>query len=307
MQISFLGYSQSSELSVEKIMQDPSWMGTFPSNVEWSEDSETIYFGYNLEKDVADSIYKIELSQLSTIRKSTPSEQRNNISQRGDYNKDRSKKVFVQDGALMLYSAKNNFSKTLLELGEDISNPQFQQNETLVSFELGDNLYLYNLEKGSLKKLTSIKEGKDHSIEDTELSKKDEWLEKDNLELLKVVLERKQKIDSSKAYNSRIKKEAFTFYTGKRSVSNLQLSPNGKFATFNLITRADNKNTNVPNSVDASGYTVDLNSRPKVGDDITQIEMAIYNFAKDTVYMVKTDALPGITDLPDYVADYPDK
>lgn len=305
--ISISGYSQSSELSVEKIMQDPSWMGTFPSNVKWSEDSKTIYFDYNLESDVVDSIYKIDLSKLSTILKSTPLEQKENISQRGDYNIDRSKKVFVLDGALMLYSAKNNSSQTLLELGEDISNPQFQKNETLVSFELGDNLYLYNLEKGSLKKLTSIKEGKDHAIEDKELSKKDEWLEKDNLELLKVILERKQKVDSSKAYRSKVKKEAFTFYTGKRSVSNLELSPNGKFATFNLITRADNKNTKVPNYVDASGYTVDLNSRPKVGDDITKVEMAIYNFSKDTVYMVKTDALPGITDLPDYVTDYPDK
>ncbi len=305
--LSFSGYSQSSELTVEKIMQDPSWMGTFPSNTKWSEDSKTIYFDYNLEKDESDSIYKIELSQLSNIQKVTPSEERNKISSRGDYNKDRSKKIFVQDGVLMLYSAKDNSNKTILELGESIYNPNFQQNEDFISFELEDNLYLYNLAKGSLKKLTSIKEGKDKSKEDKDLTKKDEWLEQDNLELLGVVLDRKQKEDSSKAYLSKIKKEPFTFYTGKRSVNNLQLSPSGKYATFNLITRAENKNTLVPNYVDASGYTVDLNSRPKVGDDITKVELAIYNFTKDTIYMVDTDALPGITDLPDYVSDYPDK
>jgi dipeptidyl aminopeptidase/acylaminoacyl peptidase len=59
--------------------------------------------------------------------------------------------------------------------------------------------------------------------------------------------------------------------------------------------------------VDASGYTVDLNARSKVGDDITKVELAIYNFVKDTVYLVKSDDLPGISDLPDYVSDYPDK
>ncbi len=288
-------------------MQDPSWMGTFPSNINWGEDSKTIYFDYNLEKDPSDSIYKIELAQKDNIKKVSFLEQQNRISSRGDYNKDHSKKIYIKDGNLLLYSAKDKSTKTLLELGENISNPNFQQNEDLISFELEDNLYLYSLKNGSLKKLTSIKKGDDKTNKNKDLSKKEEWLEEDNLGLLRVVLERKQKEDSSKAYQNKIKKEAFTFYTGKKSVTNLQLSPNQKYATFNLITRADNKNTIVPNYVDASGYTVDLNARSKVGDEITKVELAIYNFIKDTVYLVRTDALPGITDLPDYVGDYPDK
>jgi len=305
--LSFQGIAQTSELSVEKIMQDPSWMGTFPSNINWSEDSKTIYFDYNLQKDPSDSIYKIQLSQQGTIAKVSLEEQLNKISSRGDYNKDHSQKIFVKDGSLMLFSAKEKATKTLLSLGESISNPNFQQNEDLISFELEDNLYLYDLKKGSLKKLTSIKKGDDKTKDDKDLSKNEEWLEEDNLSLMGVVLERKQKEDSSKAYQSKIKNEDFNFYTGKRSVSNLQLSPNAKYATFNLITSADNKNTIVPNYVDASGYTVDLNARSKVGDDITKVELAIYNFAKDTVYLVKSDDLPGISDLPDYVSDYPDK
>lgn len=305
--ITFSGVAQQSELSVEKIMQDPIWMGTFPSNINWSEDSKTIYFDYNLENDPSDSIYKIELSKQSEILKVSPKEQITNIATRGDYTKDHSQKVFVRDGSLLLYSTKDRSTKTLLELGESISNPKFQANENLISFQIDDNLYLYNLKVGSVKKLTSIKEGEDKTKAKKEASKKEEWLEKDNLGLLAVVLERKQKEDSSKAYKNKIKKEAFTFYTGKRSIANLQLSPNAKYATFNLITRADNKNTIVPNYVDASGYTVDLNTRSKVGDDISKVELAIYNFAKDTVYLVETLELPGISDLPDYVSDYPEK
>jgi len=305
--ISFKASAQTSELSVEKIMQDPSWMGTFPSNINWSEDSKTIYFDYNLAKDPSDSIYKIQLSQLETISKVSLEEQLNKIFTRGDYNKDHIKKVFVKDGDLMLFSAKEKTTKKLLVLGESISNPNFQQNEDLISFEMEDNLYLYDLKNGSLEKLTSIKSGEDKSKDDKDLSKKEEWLEKDNLELMGVVLDRIQKEDSSKAYQNKIKKEAFNFYTGKRSVTNLQLSPNSKYATFNLLTRAENKNTIVPNYVDASGYTVDLNARSKVGDDITKVELAIYNIVKDTVYLVQANDLPGISDLPDYVSDYPDK
>lgn len=305
--LSFEGHSQTSELSVEKIMQDPSWMGTFPSNIKWSEDSKTIYFDYNLEKDPSDSIYNIEVSNLSKISKASVSDQKNNIASYGDFNNSRTKKVFIQEGKLMLYNSKENENEMLLELGEAISNPTFLKNEDLISFELDDNLYLYDLNKGSLKKLTSIKKGENKSQKEEKLEDKENWLKEDNLKLLEVVLEREQKNDASDAYRKSIKKEPFIFYTDKRSVSNLQLSTDSKYATFNLITRAENKSTIVPNYVDASGYTVDLPARTKVGEDITKVELAIYNFEKDTVYMVKTENLPGIKDLPDYISDYPDK
>ena len=303
--LSISGMAQTNELSVEKIMQDPSWMGTFPSNIEWSEDSNTIFFDYNLAKDPADSLYKIDLSELSKISKVSAQEQRHQISSNGDYNKDHSLKIFVKDGILQLYSAKEKSAKNLLELGPTISNPKFQQDENLVSFEMEDNLYLYDLKKGSLRKLTSIKSGKDTSKEEKELSKKEKWLEADNLGLIKVISSRKAKVDSSKAYATRSKKEPFTYYTGQRSVTNLRLSADAKFATFNLITREENKPTIVPNYLDESGYTVDLKARPKVGENITKVELAIYNFAKDTVYLAKSEKLPGITDLPDYISDYP--
>ena len=35
------------KLSVDKIMRDPVWMGVSPSNIQWSEDSKTVYFQWN--------------------------------------------------------------------------------------------------------------------------------------------------------------------------------------------------------------------------------------------------------------------
>ena len=35
------------ELSVEKIMKDPKWMGTFPSDIQWDEKGQFVYFKYN--------------------------------------------------------------------------------------------------------------------------------------------------------------------------------------------------------------------------------------------------------------------
>ena len=56
--------AQTSALSVEKIMQDPKWMGTFPDRINWGPQSKTIYFNYNPEENPSDSLYKIEVSNL---------------------------------------------------------------------------------------------------------------------------------------------------------------------------------------------------------------------------------------------------
>jgi dipeptidyl aminopeptidase/acylaminoacyl peptidase len=301
-----LVFSQESSLTVEHIMQDPEWMGTFPSNIRWAEDSKTIFFNYNLQKDPADSLYKISLNAQDQILKVPFEEQKKEISGAGDYNKKRDKKVFVKDEALMLYDVKSNNSKKLLELGDRIGNPQFLSDENKISFSLNDNIYVYDLKTGSLEKLTNISSG-EKKKEDPELGTKDDWVKTENLGLLEVVREREDKREAGKAYRAQTQGEPFTFYTGKRSISNLQLSPDGSYATFSLITRPDSKRTDVPNYVDASGYTVNLPARSKVGDDPSKVEMAIYNIAQDTVYMVETKELPGLQDLPDYTSEYPDR
>ena len=60
-----------SELSVEKIMKDPKWMGNFPSNVRWDEQGKHILFNYNPEGNPSDSLYKIAVSKTDQIEKVT--------------------------------------------------------------------------------------------------------------------------------------------------------------------------------------------------------------------------------------------
>ncbi len=299
-------FAQQSELTVEQIMQDPSWMGTFPSNVRWSEDSKTIFFNYNLQKDPSDSLYRISLNNLSGIEKVPFEEQKDEISGAGDYNKDRSQKVFVKDGALMLYNTKTNSSRHLLELGDRISDPKFLMDGNRVSFVFNNNLFVYNINNGSLEKMTNIRTG-DSQDRDKKLDTRDDWVKTENIGLLEVVRQREDKREASTEYRRKTAGEPFTFYTGKRTISNLQLSPDATYATFNLITRADNKRTDVPDYVDASGYTVNLPARSKVGDVPSKIELAIYHLEKDTVIMAKSGNLPGLKDLPDYTSDYPDR
>ena len=62
------GFSQQLEkLTIEKIMRDPKWIGSSPSNLQWTNDGQFLYFNWNPEKAAADSLYYIS-SPISVFR-----------------------------------------------------------------------------------------------------------------------------------------------------------------------------------------------------------------------------------------------
>ena len=298
-----------STLSVEHIMRDPKWMGTFPSRASWSDDSQTIYFSYNLDKDPADSLYKISLSNKGTIAKVGWKEMKTNERDDEDFNADKSLRVYQKDKKLMLEEMSTGTSKILIEWPENFSSPKFLVNDQEIAFTSKSNIYIWNRANNSVRKATNIStETKPQDKSKNE--EKVQWLEAENLELLQVVNERKEKDKLRKEYRESFngpEKDEFVYYTDGKSPGNLQLSPDGKYATFSIYNSSNNKNTIVPDYVDASGYTVDLNTRSKVGTTPTKIDIGIYDLERDTVYFLSGANLPGITDLPDYVKDYPDK
>lgn len=299
-----------SPLTVDYIMRDPSWMGTFPSAPSWSEDGKTIYFQYNLEKDPADSLYKINLSEPSQIKKVSWSEEKTLTKNSLVSNNQNTLRMYREGQKIMIQDLKKGTFSVLLEWFEPVSNLQFQANDNQISFVSGGNIYLFDRSSRSIQKVTNIVNGtKPAAGSQGDAESKVSFIESENLSLLQVVKERKDKQSQSRAYRNSIREVSsdFAYYTGGKSPSGLQLSPDGNFATFSLFTPSSNKNTKVPDYTAASGYTEDLNARPKVGTSPSKVEIGIYDLTRDTVYFVQTSDLPGIKDLPDYVKDYPDR
>jgi dipeptidyl aminopeptidase/acylaminoacyl peptidase len=299
-----LAFAQS--LSVEKIMQDPKWMGTFPSNISWDEKGETLYFNYNPEGNPSDSLYKINIKTPDKIEKVSLEERRSLIPSNADTNLSKTQKVYTSNGDLILFDKNTGEKTTLVSFGDRISNAKFLWDERKIAFQANNNIYVLDRSNGKLSKITRISAGTKPETKPENLEQREQWLKEDNLQLLEVVRQRDENQKASELFNKSITpKEPFTFYLGNKQLSNLTLSPDGSFVTFNLVSRAENKGTVVPDYTHVSGYTTNLNTRSKVGDKPSKIELAVYNLKKDTVYIVKTDDLPGIKDLPDYVKDYP--
>ncbi|MFC5623730.1 S9 family peptidase [Algoriphagus winogradskyi] len=308
--IVFLQAHAQSTLSVDYIMRDPKWMGTFPSSASWSDDSQTIYFRYNQANDPADSLYKLTLANKAAISKVSWTEMRANERNGEEFNADKSLRIFQEGKKLKLETMATGVSTLLLEWPENFSNAKFMANENEISFASKNNLYVFNRSTKTVKKVTNISTESKPKEKSKSGEEKVAWLESENLELLTVVKERKEKDKMRREYRDAFRdseEEEFTYYTEGKSPVNLQLSPDGNYATFSIYTSSSNKNTIVPDYVDASGYTTDLNTRSKVGTTPTKMEVGIYDLTRDTVYFISTSDLPGIKDLPDYVTDYPDK
>ncbi|MEB2775823.1 S9 family peptidase [Algoriphagus sp. D3-2-R+10] len=308
--IALLQAHAQSTLSVEHIMRDPMWMGTFPSSASWSDDSQTIYFQYNLANDPADSLYKLNLTDQASISKVNWKEMKANERSEEDFNADKSFRIYQIDKKLMLEDMASSTSSLLMEWPENFSDPKFMSNEMEISFISKSNIFVFNRSTKTVRKVTNISTESKLKDKSENEDEKTDWLESENLELLGVVRDRKEKAKRRRDYRESFRdseEDEFIYYTDGKSPVNLQLSADGNYATFTIYNSSENINTKVPDYVDASGYTVDLNARAKVGSTPTKTDVGIYDLQRDTVYFISSSELPGIKDLPDYIIDYPDK
>ena len=303
--LSLIGYFSKAQnalnLSVEKIMQDPKWIGTSPSNVFWSEDSKTVYFNWNPEKNLGDSLYKYSFKSKK-IEKVSFVENEGLVSA-GDYSKDGKTKVYSKDGDLFLIFLETQNVRRISQTIEIESNPVFSIDASEIFFRKGNNIFSYQISEGLTKQLTDFEPSTKRS--EKKKTEEEEWLEADQLKIFDVLEERKTKENAAKKIELRKKKLKKIYLDDKRLMS-LSVNPFGKFIAYSLVESPKNsKNTVVPNYINTSGYTEDINARSKVGLPQSTSEAYLFSMAADTVYKISTKGLPGLDKYPEYLKEYP--
>ncbi len=313
--IAFVGacvsaYAQQSTLSVEKIMQDPKWIGVAPDGVFWGWDSEKLYFNWNPQAEDLASLYSI-LPSNHTPEKVADAERQQLIRQYA-FDNGRTRMVFERQGDLYLRELKSGKEVQLTNTVARESNPRFSHDGKQLVFQQGDNLFSLSLANHEWTQLSNFsREGNaGRRGPGGQLTEQNKWLQQDQLELFDILKTRKQQDSIRNAQQRRNQPEAGLkqISVGDEMLSMQQSSPDGRYITYRLTKRADgNKNTIVPNYVTESGYTEDIPARTKVGNALPTSKTYIYDRQRDTVYGVDVTTLPGIRDLPDFWEDYPEE
>ncbi|QHT67788.1 S9 family peptidase [Rhodocytophaga rosea] len=294
-------------LTVEKIMRDPiQWMGTSPSDINWSEDSKTVYFKWNPDKNKADSLYMISLNK-PVPKKVIPVIRRDLPAFTGVYNRTKTQKVFEKSGDIFWMDIKKGTIRQITQTISKEDDPVFSFDEQKILFTREDNLFAWHIADGSTIQLTNFKKGKPKA--EDKKSEQDKWLNQDQLAFFEIVKERKVKKDSTEKYTKADKPKApKEIYVEDKAVASIRLSPDEKFVTYRLTQAAKGvKTAVVPSYVTESGYTEELVARTKVGGVQESYAFFVYDIAQDTVLEVSPQQIPGITDKPDYLKDYPQK
>lgn len=280
-------------LTIDTIMQDPKWMGVSPNGVFWSEDGEWVYFNWQREGDKDDSLYVVRASG-GTPRRVSIEERKAMPARFGFSTKDYGRKVYVKSGDVFIYDVRKKKEQQLTHTVAAESNPRFTFDEKKITFERDGNLFMLHLEAGQETQLTNLqRSARPREETKTALQK---YLEAQQLELFDVLRMRKQEREADRKLQEVLEvKKPKPYYLGQKNAFALQLSPDEHFITFIASQSAsDARRTIVPNYVTESGFTEEINTRPKVGEPQSTFEFFVYDIKRDSVLQVKPDSVPGV-------------
>ncbi len=308
--VTTLAQNQLAPLTVEKIMRDPKWIGTSPTGISWSRDSKYIYFNWNPEKAITDSLYYV--SRDNMVPQKTTYAQRQSILRERDvnYNSNRSSYVYDKDGDIFMGDVKTGKERRITQTADVESDPYFSFNDSRIVYTLNQNLYAWDITTGLIIQLSNFQRGNasPKDLKKDNLNTQEKWLKEDQLRNFDVLRSRKHKRDLTDSMANAIakKKTLKTIYIEDKSLYRTTISPDGKFITYILYKAERGKSTIVPNYVTESGFTEDIPGRTKVGATQGTQELFIFDIEKDTVLQVKPADIDGIKDIPAYFKDYPE-
>lgn len=300
-------FSQSLDsLTVEKIMRDPKWIGTSPSGVFWSSDSQKIYFDWNPEQMDGDSLYSVSLQNHTPKKISIPETQLLKAEHySGVWNNDYSKRAFINETSLYIRELGKAQAKPVIQTTQRITQPQFIANGAQIAYRQANNLYAVNLEGGGLTQLTNFQSGT--AEEDTTLTAEEKFLKEDALENSVILKERTEREEKRKQLKKLTQSLPQPIYLEGQNLVNLSISPDAQVVFYQLSRGKQAPNTEVPNYVTLSGHTENLNARPKVGTPDNQYSSFLLNRSTNKSIPIEIEEIPGIKDIPAFYKEYPEK
>lgn len=324
--LSHMNAQQLAPLTIQKIMRNPEWIGSSPSNIFWSPNSQRVYFNWNpkqaLEENESiyvgggegpspsDSLYSITLSDHTPQKVSLADRALVESERFGSWNEDHTKMAFIKGNTLYLLDIKTGNLRPLIQTTSGIYNPVFGFPNSKIIYHQNNNLYTVDLKTGRIQQLTNFKVGEKPSQEKPPLSLQQQFVENDALENSLVLRQHKAEKEVRERTMGNFPKPNLpkTIFIGDDRVTGLTVSPDGKYIFYSLMDIPKGiKNTIVPEYVTQSGYTETIQGRPLVGVPHAIFKSYIYNTQSDSVYEISIKQIPGIRDIPAFEKFYPQR
>lgn len=281
---------------LEVLMQGNDFIGHSPENVRWSADSKQLFFDWKRDGKLLSDVYRSNTAAASP-QLVNESEQRNLHLAERVFDLNRQQQAWVKQGQLFYQKNAKSVPIQLTQLVQGVSRPRFTAQGDLLLYQSAGQWFAWSTRDGSTRQLSNLQSGKAPEKEKTDRLREEQYA------LFEVLSKRKAVADSLEARRERLAmKLPKAIYLGTDRLLWSEASPDGRFIHFALSAPTENKRTEVPDYMDASGYTRDLVARSKVGAEKASAQRyGIYDSSTDSVRYLSFGHLPAIRQKPAYL------
>ena len=262
------------DFSIANIMRGPELYGREPQRVQWSADGRWIYFQWNppgTDWREPPHTYRVRAAAGSAPERVSDAQldSAGPLLDRGTPSPDRRWRAVAAGGDLYLVDARTAAVRRLTETLGTESSPQFSADGRRVYYVRDNNVFSVDVDGGLVRQLTDVRAGP-APVDSAKAAGQRGALEATQRELFESVRDRVARDSVAaaerKAREARLPKPLYLLPTER--VTSVSVAPSGKallLTTFQPAARA--RQVQVPNYVTLSGYTEELSTRTKVGDD----------------------------------------
>ena len=266
-------HSEKLALTVDSIMRGPDLVGYAPDGLRWSADSQKLYFEWRKPGEDEASTYVVGRDGGAPL-KLTDADKKNVPPANGRWDKAHRRVLFADRGDIILIDGSTRRQITRTTGAE--TNPRWARHDTAITFVRDGNLFILPAEGNSaalVQQLTDVAPKK----ADPKLSDSQKFIRDEEEKLLESVREQKEKKKKAEDKEKEDKLPALELQD-RQSAIDLMLSPDDTHVFILVAERpAGARNTIVPNYVNETGYTEDVQGRTAVGDTQDRRLLAILN------------------------------
>lgn len=297
--------AQEPELTLERIMAHPDWLGRAPEDAYWADDGESIYFERKREGEEIRDLYELELD--GTVRKVEDGERGAISVPGGDWSRDRTRKVYARAGDVYLRDVSTGEVRQLTRTAAEERNPFFLADESRVAFERGEAVFVRDLASGLESQPAELVAEEDPEEEEAEEEAEEGYLARQQEDLFQIVREVEAR-ERARRERERAERSGdptrppLPWYLGEDvEVAGASLSPSGDWMLVAVAPdeREEGKRDLMPEYVTETGYVETEEVRPKVGTGDGRGErLLLLDLRTHELHELDWAALPGIDHDP---------
>jgi dipeptidyl aminopeptidase/acylaminoacyl peptidase len=284
-------------LTVDSIMRGPDLVGYPPDGLRWSADSAKLYFEWRKPGKDEASTYVIG-REGGTPVELTDDQKASAPPVNGRWDKAHKRVVFIDRGDVVLLDGGVRRQITRTTSAE--TNPRWVRHDTAITFVQGGNLFIVPLGSGAEPGAPIVQQLTDVSAKKTDpkLSDSQKFIREEEAKLLDAVREQKEKKKKADDKEAKDKLPVFELQD-RQSALDLMLSPDDTHVFLLVADRPTGaRNVVVPNYVNETGYTEDIQGRTAVGDTQDRRLLAVLNLKTGKAVWADGSFAPPVDEPP---------